>query len=327
MQRKDIKETDKWDLTKFFKSQKEYDLMYEDTKKLVLELAQMKGHIYDNLYEFYELDNKISINLETIYVYSYLYFYQDTTDSKGSDLKNKADYLDDWITEKVSFVRAELLSKSYTYVKKLIKEDKRLEKYAFSIEKLFRYKKHTLSEKEERIISLAGNAFGTGDNAFSSLDNSDAKFGMIEVDGEKIELNHSNYIRLVSHKDRKVREKVFKQYYQFFIDHKNTIAEMYKGQVKEDLFSSKVRKFSSPLEQSLYNDAISTDVYKNLINTIHDNLTPMYDYMKFRKDYLGLKELHMYDVYVDLIEGDTKKFTFDEAKELLKKLETESKTE
>lgn len=317
MQRKDIKEEDKWDLTKYFKNQKEYDSMYEKTKELVNKMVAMKGHIYDNLYDFYELDSEISKNEETLYVYSYLMYYEDTNNSKGADLKNRADYLDEWISEQVSFVRSELLSKSYAYVKKLIKQDKRLEKYAFSIEKLFRYKKHTLSEREEKIISLASNAFGTGDNAFSSLDNSDAKFGTININGEDIELNHSNYIKLVSDKDRNIREKVFKQYYKFFIDHKNTIAEMYKGQVKEDIFSSKVRKFSSPLEQSLFSDDISEDVYRNLIKTIHDNMKPMYEYMDFRKKYLGLDKLHMYDVYVDLIDGETRKFTFDEAKDIV----------
>ena len=317
MQRNKINDQDKWDLTKYFKTQKDYEKMYEETKKLTEKLVAMKGHIYEDLYAFLELDNQISLNLETIYVYSYLYHYQDTKDKVGADYKNKADYLDEWLTDQTSFVRSELLSKSYNYVKKLIKEDKRLEKYSFTLEKLFRYKKHTLSEKEEKIISLASNAFGTGDNVFSALDNSDATFGNINIDGENIELNHSNYIKLVSHKDRKVREKVFKQYYKFFIDHKNTIAEMYKGQIKEDLFSSRVRKFNSPLEQSLYSDAISIDVYENLINTIHNNMKPMYEYMDFRKQYLGLKDLHMYDVYVDLVEGESKKFTFDEAKDIV----------
>ena len=261
----------------------------------------------------------LKINIETIYVYSYLWHYSDTKDEKGKILRDKADKLDEKISTDTSFVRSELLGVSYDYVLGLIKEDRRLASYAFALEKMFRYEKHTLSEEEERIISLATNAMGGTHESFSALDNADAKFGIVEVNGEKIELTHSNYIKLVSDKDRKLRKEVFYQYYEFFKNHYNTITEMYKSHIKEDIFLSTVRKFNSPLEMSLYNDNIDISVYKNLINTLHDNLKPLYDYMKLRKDYFGLDEMHMYDIYVDMVEGETAKFTFEEAKDIVLK--------
>ena len=92
---------------------------------------------------------------------------------------------------------------------------------------------------------------------------------------------------------------------------------MYKGQVKEDMFFAKVRKFETPLEMSLYSDDISVDVYKNLIKTVHDNLKPMYDYMDLRKEFLGLDKVHMYDLAVDMVKGEPRKFTFEEAKDIV----------
>lgn len=318
MQRKDIKQEDTWDLSKYFKTEKEYDKLYKDTLSFVDQLVTYKGKICSDaktLYEFLELQDKISLNVELIYVYSYLYHYQDTTDTKGKVLSDKADKLDDIISEKTSFVDSELLSTSYDVIKKYIKEYKPLEKYAFYLEKAFRYQEHTLSEAEERIISLASVAMGTPDNVFSALDNADSKFGTVLVDGKEIELNHSNYISLMNHKDRDTRKRVFEKYYEFFVNHKNTITEMYKGQVKEDLFISKVRKFNSPLEMSLYHDSIDVSVYKNLIKTLHEHMEPMYEYMKVRKDFLGLDELHMYDIYVDIVHEESRKFTFDEARD------------
>ena len=149
--------------------------------------------------------------------------------------------------------------------------DKRFDEYRFSIEKMFRYKNHTLSEAEERIISLASNALGTPDNAFSALDNADVNFGKITIDGEEVELTHSNYIKLIGHKNQNTRKRVFEQYYKYYVDHKETIAELYKGQVKQDIFYSTIRKYHSPLEASLYGDNINVEVYKNLINTIHES--------------------------------------------------------
>lgn len=320
MLRSKLKEEDKWDLTKYFKDDKEYERMYDETLNLLEDIVSRKGTIMrsaNDLYEFLVLDDKLSINLEKIYVYSYLYHYSDTTDEKGKILKDKADKLDEKITSDTSFIRSEMLSVKYDYVLKLIEEDERLKFYAFSLEKLFRYEKHTLSEAEEKIISLASNAMGGTHNCFSALDNADAKFGFVKVNGKDVELTHSNYIKLVSDKDREVRKSVFLKYYEFFKNHYNTISEMYKGKVKEDLFMSTVRNFNSPLEMSLYRDNIDKSVYTNLISTIHDNLKPLHKYMKLRKDYFGFDEMHMYDVYMDMVDGETRKFTFEEARDIV----------
>ncbi len=320
MKRSEIKENDKWDLTKFFKTEEEYEHLYKETLGILNDIVLMKGHITDSadsLYKYLVLDDKLGFNTEKLYVYSYLYHFSDTNDNEGLVLRDKADRLEEKINEETSFVRSELLSVKYQKIKDFIKEDKRLKKYAFVLEKIFRYQDHTLSKEEEQIISLAANAFGTPDKSFSALDNADAKFGIVRVNGKDEEITHSNYIKLLSNKNREVRKNTFETYYKFYVDHQNTLAEMYKGQVKEDLFMSKVRKFNSPLEMSLFSDDVSVDVYKNLIETVHGNLKPIYEYMKLRKEYLGLDELHMYDLAVDLIKGDSKKFTFDEAKDIV----------
>ncbi len=320
MQRSERKESDKWDLTKFFKSDEKYEQLYKETLDILEQIIGMKGQLTkdaDNLYKYCVLDDELGINLEKIYVYSYLYHYSDTNDNKGLLYRDKADKLDEKVTLETSFVKSELLSVKYKDIKKIIDSDERLAKYAFAFEKLFRYEEHTLSKEEERVISLASNALGSPDNVFSALDNADAKFGEIEVDGKKIELTHSNYIVLLSSKDRDIRKKVFEQYYKFYTEHENSIAEMYRGQVKEDFFFAKVRKFNSPLEMSLYSDDISVDVYKNLIDTIHKNLKPMYDYMDLRKEFFGLDQVHMYDLFVDMVKGNPRSFSFDEAKEIV----------
>lgn len=322
MLRSEINEKDKWDLTPYFKNETEYNKYYNETLETLNKVTSYKGHIMDNaksLLDFLEIDDELDLRIETLYVYSYLYHYADSRDDYGKKLKIKADNLSEMINEKTSFIVPEILSVDYEHVKELIKNNKDLEKYAFALENIFKYKDHTLSEAEEKIITLAGNAFGASDNAYSSLDNADAKFNDVVLDGKTLELNHSNYIKYVSDKNRDFRKQVFEKYYKFYVDHKNTITDLYLGQVKEDLFYSKVKKYESPLEMSLYRDNIKVDVYKNLINTIHDSFGPFYDYMKFRKEFLKLDELHMYDIYVDLVNGDARTFTFDEAKDTVLK--------
>ena len=66
MQRKDIKQEDTWDLTKYFKSKEEYEKLYKETLELLDQLLTYKGKICENantLYDFLELNDKISLNV------------------------------------------------------------------------------------------------------------------------------------------------------------------------------------------------------------------------------------------------------------------------
>lgn len=59
-----------------------------------------------------------------------------------------------------------------------------------------------------------------------------------------------------------------------------------------------------------------TEIYRNLIDAVHRSFAPMYRYVALRKKLLGVDELHMYDLYVPVVDGVEMKFTFEEAKEI-----------
>ena len=320
MERCEIKKEDQWDLSKFYKNKDEYLKSISNVKKLLDVIKKMKGHILDDansLYEYLIKSSELSLEFEKVYVYSYLFHYQDTNEEEGLILKDSADKLAETISIETSFCETELLSKDFSYIEKLIKEKKELEKYRFRLEKIFRYQKYTLSEKEEKIISYASNIFNLADQSFSSLDNADALFEDVIINGENIKLNHSNYIKLMNDKNQANRKQVFQKYYNFYLNHKNTISEMYKGQLKIDNFFVKAKGYESALQMSLYQDNINPEVYYNLIKTINDKLSLLHNYMTFRKEFLNLKEQHMYDIYYDPIPNLTKKYTFDEAKDII----------
>ena len=86
MKRSEIKEEDKWDLTKYFKNEKEYDELYDRTLNILKKIVKMKGHLTDDdksLLKFLELDDELDLNVERLYVYSYLNHYEDTNAEKG----------------------------------------------------------------------------------------------------------------------------------------------------------------------------------------------------------------------------------------------------
>ena len=316
--RNEIDDKYKWDLSSLFKNKDEYKKAYDEVFKLVEEVVKFKGQIMTNkLYDFYKKYEELDRLSDRVFMYARLICDTDTTDSNGQKMKMQVDKMGEIISNKLSFISSEMLSVDYKDVLKLIENDKRLEEYRFDLEKMFRYKDHTLSEAEEAIITKASNAFGTGDEAFYNLDNSDINLGKIkDEDGNLVELTNSNYGKYMTSLNRNVRIDAFSHMYEYFKGHKNTLAACLKGNIKENFFISDVKKFNSPLEMSLYSDSIDISVYKNLISTIHDNMDVMYDYMALRKKVLGLDEMHMYDLHVDLIKDKPKEIPFEEGKKI-----------
>lgn len=317
--RSEISDEFKWNLSALFNSIEEYNEAYDKVFELVDEVLEYKGQIItDKLYDFYKKYEEMDRLSDKVYIYARLICDTDTSDSQGQKMKMQVEKMGEIISDKLSFISSEMLSANYEDVLKLIEKDSRLEEYRFALEKMFRYKEHTLSEKEEQIIAKACNVFGTGNEVFYNLDNADINLGKInDEEGNLVTLTNSNYNKYMNSTNRNVRIAAFNSMYEYFKNLKNTIAAALKGNIKENFFVSDVKKFNSPLEMSLYSDNIDISVYKNLIDTIHNNMDVMYDYMAFRKKVLELDEMHMYDIYVDLVKEHTQHITFEEGKKIL----------
>lgn len=318
--REDVPNEYKWDLSKMYASNEEITKDISKVNELTKEILKYKNHIMDsaeNLYNFLCLTETQDRLLENLYIYSKMNLDVDTKNNTNRALNMKIEKLNDSISEQFSFIEPEMLETDYDKVLEYIKEYPKLDDYKFYLECIYRFKEHSLSKIEEEIYTRATNAFGNCEKVFSNIDNTDIDLGYVkDDDNNEVKLTLSNYILLMNSKNRDVRKNTFESLYKYYAGLKNTIAAAYVGQVKETAFCSSVKKYSSSLEQSLFNDNIDVKVYDNLINTIHDNLDLMYDYMDVRRKVLRLDELHMYDIYVDLVKNDNK-IDFIEGKKIL----------
>ena len=189
--------------------------------------------------------------------------------------------------------------------------------FKVSLEKTLHLKPHTLSDKEEKILSLLSEPHGTPSQAFSVLTNVDFDFGTITTKEGDIKLTQSSYSKFMQNPDRALREKAYKQLYGTYVAHKNTIASLYTGQVQQNVALAKIRGYASAREKSLYVDKVPTAVYDNLIDTIHKNLKPLHKFYGMLKKHLGLKELRHYDVYMPLVSEVKKVTPYNEAVDII----------
>lgn len=319
--RSEISEQFKWDIEKMFSNKDEINDCIESVKEIVSDLVKYKGKIMKSgtsLYNMYHILNDYNRKIINLYVYSHMLCDSDTKNVENQSLKMQIDKFYEDTSEKLSFILPEMLEYDFDYVLKLINEEPKLELYKFDLEKTYRYKKHTLKAELEELITKANNAFGGCAEVFYNLDNSDINLGKImDEDGNLVELTNSNYIKFMNSKNRSVRENAFNNMYKYWASIKNTVASSYKGQIKENFFNSSVKKYDSPLQMSLYADAIDESVYHNLIDTVHKNMNLMYDYVDLRKKILGVDQLHMWDVYVDLCDNIDSDIPFLRGKKIL----------
>lgn len=321
--RSEIAEADKWALEDLFLTDADWEAA---VKQLEEQLAQLKGYAgkvsasADALYAYLTLADETENLFEKVLVYSNEKMHEDMGNSTYQGYAAQAQAAATRLSAAEAFFEPELLAMEESRLQGFLKEDPKLEKYRLLIDRIWRRKEHTLSAAEEEILAKTYEMATAPDDIFSMFNDADAKFGTIrDENGKEVELTHGRFGGFMESSDRRVRKEAFEALYQTYDQFKNTLAATYSANVKKAKFYADVRKYPSALAAALAPGNIPTEVYDNLIETVHRFLPAMYRYVALRKRALGVEELHMYDVYVPLVADQTKKIPFAEAKEIVKR--------
>lgn len=319
LNRNDVPSHLKWNLSEIVDGEKGFTVI-ENKILSKLDFSKFEGKLADEnvLLECLRYMDDLEIKLEILGVYAMMYRDVDTRNSDANALNSRVDNLFVKYSSAVSFVTPEITALPEEKLKAIIADD-RFKDYDYQLKQMLKSKPHVLSRDCENILSLGGQVFGGFQEIFTMINNADLAFPEIEVNGEKIKLSHGMYSVCMDSKDRKVRETAFKAFYKAFRDVLNTITATYAGNVNKDVFLTKARKYNSCLERALENEDVPAEVYKNLLKYVNGALPTLHKYVKDRKETLGYDEMHMYDMYVSLVEDAELKLPYEEAFKLVKK--------
>lgn len=319
LNRNDVPSHLKWNLSEIVDGEKGFTVI-ENKILSKLDFSKFEGKLADEnvLLECLRYMDDLEIKLEILGVYAMMYRDVDTRNSDANALNSRVDNLFVKYSSAVSFVTPEITALPEEKLKAII-ADERFKDYDYQLKQMLKSKQHVLSRDCENILSLGGQVFGGFQEIFTMINNADLAFPEIEVNGEKIKLSHGMYSVCMDSKDRKVRETAFKAFYKAFRDVLNTITATYAGNVNKDVFLTKARKYNSCLERALENEDVPAEVYKNLLKYVNGALPTLHKYVKDRKETLGYDEMHMYDMYVSLVEDAELKLPYEEAFKLVKK--------
>lgn len=318
--RSEVPAGDKWDLSSIYKSNEQWEEELKKIPALTEKVVAFKGKLSessDTLLEALKALEKAELQLETVYHYASLQHEADEDDSEATDRDGRAMMAYTELQSQISFMDPEILSIPEETLRTWI-EKPEYKDYKRYIEKLLHYNKYTLSEKEERILSLQMQPAQTPYNAFSVMENVDLnkQFGTVNVNGEEKPLTQTTFTTLLKNQDRNVRRETYEKFYKKFEDFQNVIAALYTGSVNQDVFNVRARGYDSSLHQALYGNKVPLSVYHNLIDCVHKNLDALHEYYSLRKKVMGLDELRHYDVYVPLVKSVAMHHSYEEAVEI-----------
>lgn len=302
--RTEIPDQYKWHLSDIYVTEQDWEQDFKKLEEMIPQITNFKGEINSSqqLLSCLQLREQGGMLLEKLYGYAMMGKDQDNTNDQFLKLADRIASLATKVSSSAAFIEPEILALPSDDVLRWVEEVEELQTYRHSLSDLMRTKPHVLPAEQEELLAKSGDMAQAASNIFKMFNNADLKFPLIkDEDNKDVELTHGRYIQFMESRKREVREGAFKAMYSTYGNWKNTLATTYTAAVKKTLFYSNTRKYDSSLEAALDADNVPTDVYHNLIKTVHEYLPSFYRYTKIRKQLLGVEELHMYDLYVPMV--------------------------
>lgn len=315
----DVKDT--WDLTQLFESVSAWRDGMEAARALAEELSEMQGTITkdaDTLYLALQRNDKLGELLTALFVYAKMYFDQNMANGEAKDIYESADSVYTAIAEKLSFLEPELLELTPEVFAEYAQQNEGLQLYGFMMEGLFEQKMHIFNQQIEEILSKMGALGNSFEKIYDDLTVNDIVYPEITTpEGDVMEVNNNNYQIALIHPDAKFRYEFFTKLLGVYAQHINSITSIYYGSVKNDVYAAKSRKYGSARAMALSGNHIPEEVYDNLIDTVRKNAGPLQEYVTLRKELLELPEIHFSDLFVPLVPGVDRTYTYEEAQNIV----------
>lgn len=313
--REEIEDKFKWKVDKIYKSIEDWEKDFEDVKNEAVKLKDFSGKLVNGeaILDYLKFNEKVSRKAENLFIYAHLKCDEDTSNTTYQSLMSKVDIYMAELASYTAFFVPEILSLDDSFIKSEINRLDGLKQFEFLIEDILKEKPHILSKEMEELLAAASDCLDAPSAIHNILTNADMTFGKIEdEDGNEVELTEGNYSSFIRGENREVRKAAFERLFGEYDKLKNTLATSLSASIKTFNFSSRVRKYNNALEASLKPNNIPLEVYKNAIKVINNNLDSLHRYVKIKKKLLGLDEIHMYDLYVPVIEIPKERIEFND---------------
>ena len=320
-ERREVPKEFQWNLERIFKTDEEFQKEIEAVRKQIDEFAKLEGHTTENAKTFYRsitAGNEIERRLNKLYTYASMKSDEDVANTENQAKKEQVVNLYNYASSKMYFQTPELLNTEKEVIESFYQEEPKLLEHKTNIEEVYRYKPHTLPKEEEKLLSNLSSAFGNDETTYGYLTDSDLDFGTIhDENGVEVPLTDTNFSIYIKSPKREVRKEAFERLYEVYKQFQNTITATFNGAIKQNVAMAHIKHYKTSFEAALFGDELDPKVYDTLVSSVRNHLDVLHDYYRLRKEVLNLKELHLYDVYTNLVPDTDTKYPFETASRLV----------
>lgn len=320
-ERREVPKEFQWNLERIFKTDEEFQKEIEAVRKQIDEFAKLEGHTTENAEMFYRsitAGNEIERRLNKLYTYASMKSDEDVANTENQAKKEQVVNLYNYASSKMYFQTPELLNTEKEVIESFYQAEPKLLEHKTNIEEVYRYKPHTLPKEEEKLLSNLSSAFGNDETTYGYLTDSDLDFGTIhDENGVEVPLTDTNFSVYIKSPKREVRKEAFERLYEVYKQFQNTITATFNGAIKQNVAMAHIKHYKTSFEAALFGDELDPKVYDTLVSSVRNHLDVLHDYYRLRKEVLNLKELHLYDVYTNLVPDTDTKYPFETASRLV----------
>ena len=319
--REDVRVEDTWEMGDLYGSDEAWEQDFGRLERGIGELREFEGRLGEGpkvLLEMQRKSDALNELAERVYVYANQKLHEDTDNGRYQNLANRAQGLLVRLSEAEAYVEPEILGLPEGTIERFLGENGELLVYRQYFENMIRQREHVLNREGEELLAGVREIAEGPKDIFSMFNNADLKFPVIKgADGEPTEVTHGRFLTFLQIRDRSIRREAFQALYREYGKFRNTLAALYRANVKQETFYARIRKYGSDLEAALDESHIPVAVYDNLIQAVHAYLPQMHRYVRLRKRLLKVEELHMYDLYVPMVPDAEERIPFEQAKEMV----------
>ncbi len=313
--RSKVKPADCWDLGSLYKSEAAWEADFANLSELIPGYDKFRGKLAESaasLAACFRFDADLDRLAERLGTYAFLKTSEDQGASDYQRMMGRYRSVASKAGQAASYIRPEVMAIPAKTMEVFLKAPE-LKEWALQLERMLRYRPHTLGKKEENLLAMQSEMSQASNQIFRQLNDADLKWGPIRNEKkELIELHHSSYSAFLQSPKRAVRKEAFEKYYAQYEAHKNSIAAALNGSVQRDVYYAKARGYESALKSALFHDNVPVTVYDNLIDSVHRNLPSLYRYYELRRRKMKIPDIHTYDTYVPVLADLEKRNSWDQ---------------
>ena len=271
---------------------------------------EMTADRFKDIWEQYETVTEL---MTTLRAFSFLWFSENTKNQEArafdtqvrnrlTDFSNRLVFLDLW-WQSVDTANAARLSSH-------------AERYRYHLDTLTRLRPHTLSESEERILSIKNT---TGRQAIETLYGvtTNSFTFQLKIKGRTTSLSREQLMGYVRHPLASVRRGAYRALFKVYGGQRDVLGEMYKSLVQDwGNEGLTLRHYSSPIAVRNITNDVPEKAVDALLATCRKHASIFQEYFRLKGRLLKIKRFQRYDLYAPFA-GKKRKYSFSQAENLV----------